>query len=320
MTLPEVSIILPCRNAAPWLGDSLGSALAQEGVKPEVILIDDGSTDGSAEHARRLGGARIRIERTPGCGAAAARNRGLALARGRWIQFLDADDALAPDKLRTQLRLLADAPAGTVASARWGRFPARGRPADAIFADAAVERDYAPATDFLLQQAETGCMMHPAAWLCPRELLNEAGGWDERLSLNDDGEYFARVLARARAIRFVSAARSWYRSAIPGSLSRQRTPAALASLHASVLTLERVLLAAPSERTRPALAELWERTRFELYPEAVALSAEAGRRARSFGRPRTTLPCGPRLRWLVALGAWRLARRLQLRARPDLVR
>lgn len=314
MNTPLVSVLIPCRNAERWLAVAIESALAQQGVSLEIVVVDDGSTDRSRSIALGYAARGVRLHLQPHRGAAAARNQALAACSGAWIQFLDADDALAPDKISLQLAALASAPTDCLASAAWGRFRADQSPETATFADSAVERDFTPAWEFLLQHAETGRMMHPAAWLCPRTLLERAGPWDETLSLNDDGEYFARVLRLASSIRYVPGARSYYRSAVPGSLSRVRSRDALVSLHQSVAQMAAHLLAVEdSPRIRQALSDFWERTRFELYPEAPDLSDDAAARARHWGTPRVTFACGPRLRWLATVGGWKLARTLQRR-------
>ncbi len=99
---PLVSIIIPCYNAERYIAEAIDSALAQTYPKIEVIVIDDGSTDGSLAVIRSFGD-RIRWETGPNRGACAARNRGIALARGALIQFLDADDLLHPNKLERQV-------------------------------------------------------------------------------------------------------------------------------------------------------------------------------------------------------------------------
>ncbi len=98
-----VTIGIPCFNAERWLGQAIQSALDQSGVEPEVIVIDDGSTDGSLAIAREFGD-RIRLMEAGRSGATFARNLALQEAAGEWIQFLDADDYLEPTKIVTQLR------------------------------------------------------------------------------------------------------------------------------------------------------------------------------------------------------------------------
>ncbi|QDT14176.1 glycosyltransferase family 2 protein [Alienimonas californiensis] len=105
-----VSVLIPCYNRADSLPESVRSALNQT-VRPlEIIVVDDGSTDGSANAADALnvaGGVPIRVVRQRNGGAAAARNRGLVECRGDWVAFLDSDDTWAPDKLERQLNAAA---------------------------------------------------------------------------------------------------------------------------------------------------------------------------------------------------------------------
>jgi len=101
-----VSILIPCHNSERWVAQTVESALAQTWAEKEVIVVDDGSTDGSLEVIRSFGD-RIRCETGPNRGGNAARNRLLGLARGEWLQYLDADDYLLPDKVARQMEFLA---------------------------------------------------------------------------------------------------------------------------------------------------------------------------------------------------------------------
>lgn len=314
---PDVSILIPCHNAERWLGECVESVLPHEGFTQEIIIVDDGSTDGSREVAERFRDRGVRLYAQPRTSPGAARNRGIAESRGAWIQFLDADDLLSPGKIARQLAVLYASPPRTVASCGWSRFYDDFTPQASYPVESTTAQDYVPAWLFLRVQAATGCMMHPAAWLVPRELVLQAGPWDHQLSPNDDGDYFARVLAQASGIRFVADAHTHYRSGLAGSMSRARSESRMEALHRSALRFAETLLDCDSSpETRAAVSEMWERVRFELYPEARLLSADAARRARENGyKPGTRLPCGPRLKWLRALGGWKLARRLQVRFR-----
>lgn len=97
-----VSVIIPCWNAEELVADAIKSALDQTHPSVEVVVIDDGSTDRSADVLKSFGD-RILWESSPNRGACAARNRGLELATGEFIQFLDADDLLHPNKMALQL-------------------------------------------------------------------------------------------------------------------------------------------------------------------------------------------------------------------------
>src|SRR5215470_4845923 len=117
-----VSIIIPCFNAERWLAETLRSALAQSGINREIILVDDGSTDQSREIAAQFTAQGVHVIDQANRGASAARNAGLRAAKGKWIQFLDADDLLGPEKLARQVAALERAGEDVLAAGPWGRF------------------------------------------------------------------------------------------------------------------------------------------------------------------------------------------------------
>jgi len=98
----KVSVLIPCFNAEKWIGQAILSALSQSHPYKEVLVVDDGSTDNSLEIIQSFGN-QIRYETGPNRGGNVARNRLLDLARGEWLQYLDADDYLFPDKIAQQL-------------------------------------------------------------------------------------------------------------------------------------------------------------------------------------------------------------------------
>ena len=104
----SVSVVIPCFNAAPYLRATLESALAQTHRPLEIIVVDDGSTDGSAGIAASYGSP-VRVLRQPNRGESAARNRAMDVARGAWIATLDADDVREPRKLAVQFAALEKA-------------------------------------------------------------------------------------------------------------------------------------------------------------------------------------------------------------------
>ena len=99
---PLVSVLIPCFNNEPHVGEAIESALAQTHPRIEVIVIDDGSSDGSVGVLESFG-QRIAWETGPNRGACVARNRAFALSSGEFIQYLDADDRLRPEKISLQL-------------------------------------------------------------------------------------------------------------------------------------------------------------------------------------------------------------------------
>jgi glycosyltransferase involved in cell wall biosynthesis len=307
-TGPLISIIVPCFNAERWVAETVESCLAQTWSNREVIVVNDGSRDGSLAVVRSFESRGVIVLDQPNRGASAARNAGLRAARGEFIQFLDADDILAPEKIERQVAFCDARPETRLVSGEWARFTTTS--ADARFTAQPNWRDL-EATEFLQQFFEAGTMMHPAAWLARRSLLEECGPWDESLSLNDDGEYFARVMLRAGHIAFCPGARSFYRSNIASSLSLRKDIKSLDSLYRSFeLVLGYLRTASNSPRTLAAVAYGWKWLAFELYPGRPDLANAAESRARDLGGSEGRLPGGVRFQLAARFLGWRLAKRL----------
>ncbi len=314
---PLVSILIPCHNAGRWVAATLDSALAQTWARTEIIVVDDGSCDDSADVVARYAGRGVKLITQPNRGASAARNAALAAAKGDFIQFLDADDLIAPDKIALQMQRLISASLLHMASGEWARFT--DDPAKAEFAGEPTWRDLS-GLEFQLLHYEAGWMMQPAAWLCPRALLDEAGPWDETLSLNDDGEYFNRVMLASAGILFCPGSRTYYRSGVAGSLSRRVDAVSLRSLWKSnELNCDRLLAAAGrSSRAKNAAANGWQRIAFLVYPALPALADAAEVRMRALGGTTFPMPVGPTFRRLARVTGWRLAKRIHdLTLRPS---
>ncbi len=310
MSAALVSIIIPSYNAGPWIKATIESALAQTWPTKEIIVVDDGSKDNSLTVASEFRSAGVQVVAQANAGASAARNHGLRLARGEYIQFLDADDLMAPDKIARQMEIFARTPRAIVAAA-WGRF--ENDPSIARFVPEENWRDSEPIEWLTLNYAGRG-MMQPAAWLTPRALIDAAGPWDERLSLNDDGEYFTRVILRAETLRFCSEARVFYRSNLSGSLSRQRSARAWRSaLLSQELCISHLLAVEDSARTRRASADLMQRLAFGAWPDAPDVVARAEELVKLHGGSAERPGGGRVFQLLCAAFGWKFARRIQAR-------
>ena len=110
MDSPLVSIIIPVYNSEKYLAETITSAISQTWNNKEIIIIDDGSTDNSLTIAESFANEHIKIFSQPNKGASAARNKGLHEAKGDYIQFLDGDDLLMPNKIEVQLAQIAGKP------------------------------------------------------------------------------------------------------------------------------------------------------------------------------------------------------------------
>jgi glycosyltransferase involved in cell wall biosynthesis len=306
---PLVSVIIPCRDAIAWLGEAIESALGQSWVNLQVIVVDSGSVDGSLDLAKRYQSRGVTVLECEREGASAARNTGLAHAKGDLIQFLDADDVLEADKIKLQVERLISSPAHTVASGAWARF--RRDLSEATFAPEPVWADLAP-EEFLIRSWHGGGMMPNFAWLVPRSVIAQAGPWNETLSVHDDGEFFSRVVLAASGIIFCEDARGYYRSAHVATLSRRRDADALASAYAAVdLSCRHLLLRSASDVAMKACATHYQRFAYDAYPDAPELVAKAENCVRQLGGSALQPGGGRMFQALAQTFGWKFAKRCQ---------
>lgn len=304
-----VSVIMPALNAEAWIAEAIESCLRQTWRNIEIIVVDNGSSDRTAEIAHGFESSRLRVLDCAHPGASAARNTGMAAASGDFIQFLDADDVLDASKIAIQLKRLANAPINTVASGAWSRFS--GRPGERTLLPEAVWRDLSP-DEFLIESWTGGGMMPVFGWLTPRGIVEAAGSWNEDLSVNDDGEFFTRVLLASGGIVFCPDAKGYYRSAARPSISKGRGREAMRSaLQAIELSCNQLLKRTASGRAFRACASQFQRFAFDCYPEHIDLVRRAEDRARALGGGALKCPGGPGFQMVSAMLGWKAARRIQ---------
>lgn len=263
---PLVSILIPAYNAEKWIRETIVSALGQTWPRCEVILVDDGSSDNTFDVANRFQSKTLKVVRQENKGASAARNKALALAQGDYIQWLDADDLLAPDKIEEQLKY-GDGGRNSLRllSSTFGFFYYNRHKAK--FITTKLWQDLKPVEWFIINFTDR-VWIHPAAWLVSRRLTNQIGPWNEKLSLNDDGEYFGRAVATSVEVKYVSDAKSYYRKANSKSLSSMITHNACESLFLTIkLCIEYLLVLENSERTRDAALKHLQNCLIYFYPE-----------------------------------------------------
>ena len=265
-----VSIIIPAFNAEHWITDTIRSALGQTWSKKEIIIVDDGSTDGTLAIARSFESTHVKVLAQQNKGVSAARNHGLSFAQGQYIQWLDADDLLAPDKIMNQLKSAEKGQSSRILlTSRFGTFyychdRAKVRPT-------VLWQDLSP-VDWLLNKFNEQVWMNPATWLVSRKLTEKAGPWNERLVRDNDGEYICRVVAASEKVRFMREAMSYYRVSSLGSLSNSLSDKACEAIALSLsLCIEYLLTLENSERARRACLNYLQFFMPMFYPEKEEL-------------------------------------------------
>jgi glycosyltransferase involved in cell wall biosynthesis len=201
MAAPSVSVVVPAFNVARYIGACLASLRAQDFESWECIVVDDGSTDGTAERVLAHADARVRLLVQKNRGVSAARNAGLAAARGEHVLFLDGDDLLHLRALgRLTAALDADARASVAYGTSWLVFE-DGRPYPQK--PLRRRRHAFPSGDVLARVLRENFLL-VGATLVRTEHARALGGLDERLRLSEDWEFWCRLAARGE-FRFVGA-------------------------------------------------------------------------------------------------------------------
>lgn len=187
---PLVSVVIPARNAEATIGQTIESVRRQTLADFELIVIDDGSTDGTSACARGVADPRIRVCGLPHQGLAASRNRGLERATGEFVSFIDADDLWTPDKLEKQVEALGRRPEAALAYSWTAFLDAGGRylfPKDATPFDGEVYLDLLRYCNFVASGSNL---------LVRRECASQLGGFDTSLAAAHDWDFCLRAAAR----------------------------------------------------------------------------------------------------------------------------
>jgi glycosyltransferase involved in cell wall biosynthesis len=246
---PAVTVVIPTWNRRVMAAEAVESVLAQTWRDFELIVVDDGSEDDTAGHLSRMlhrrgagGDVPARIERLEKRrGPAAARNRGVALARAPLVAFLDSDDLWMPRKLELHLAYARAHPEFPISQTGelWIRDGKRVNPA---------RRHLKRAGDIFFESLRT-CLISPSAAMLSVELFAAAGGFDEHMAAAEDYDLWLRILAHHR-VGLLAEPMVVRRAGHPGQLSA--TTPALDRFR--ILALAKLLLASPLDPGRRAAA------------------------------------------------------------------
>lgn len=188
--LPLVSVIIPAYNSRRWVCDAIDSILQQTYQSLEVIVIDDGSTDGTGELLQGRYGNSIRYVYQSNMGLPCARNAGIALAKGRYVQFLDADDLLLPNKIELQVAALQKDTQYSVAYSPFVWLMEGG-----VRVAPGMLRKKAPSGDIWSALLRGNFIVVHAA-LSRLDIIKEVGGFNEALRACEDYDLWLRLSAR----------------------------------------------------------------------------------------------------------------------------
>jgi glycosyltransferase involved in cell wall biosynthesis len=310
MYKPLVSVCMPAYNAANYIDAAIRSILDQSYKNWELIIIDDGSTDNTAEIINSYQDDRIIASHQSNEGQSAAANKAFSLSTGELIKFFDADDVLSSGFIESQVIRLENKD-DCIASAHWGRFYKDDL--QTFMPMKKVEWEECSTIDWLISSfVDAQPMMQCGLWLIPRNILLESGLWDERLSLINDFDFFTRVLLNSKKILMCDAL-LYYRSGVPHSLSTSRSRKGIESAFLSIDKATSNLLGKEnSESASLSCANVWKNFIYEIYPNHQDLIKIANERLAMLKKPSITFPSGGYSKLLLPLVGWKLLKRLQI--------
>ena len=224
---PLISIIIPTYNRCTYLGETLDSVLDQTYTNWECLVIDDDSMDYTPELVDFYTSkdTRIHLYKRPidkNKGAAVCRNYGLEKATGELIQFLDSDDILHSRKLDFQIGKLKEIKHYTIFTCKWGFFSDSKNLMSRFKYKQKVYRNFKKPYNLLSYYGKYEEFMPLHCFLIPKNLIDDAGVWNEQLSNNDDAEFISRIVLVAKRIRFIPEAIVFYRIGNSDKLSEFR--------------------------------------------------------------------------------------------------
>jgi glycosyltransferase involved in cell wall biosynthesis len=209
---PRVSVLMAVHNGAPWVGDAARSVLAQTLGDLELVLVDDGSTDATAEVLAGIRDPRLRLERRPHGGLTRALNDGLRLSRAPLVARLDADDVALPERLARQVAFFEAHP-------EIGLLGSAAREINGSGREVRVVRP--PQDDHALRRAliRANPMVHSTVTM-RRRVVEAVGGYDPRFAVAQDYDLWIRLAAVTRLANLSEAL--VVRRLLPGRVSVAR--------------------------------------------------------------------------------------------------
>ncbi|MGD1872013.1 MAG: glycosyltransferase family 2 protein [Mastigocoleus sp.] len=201
-----VSIIMPCFNAQRWLQEAIDSCLTQTYPHIEIVVVDDGSTDDSLEIIKNYGDKITWKSLPENCGGSHARNQAIALSKGEYIQFLDADDFIFPEKIARQVSYLEETGADIV----YGDWQHKFHLPDAMsyFGEVRVPGKQTDILESLLANWWSAI----ASLLYRRSIVEKSDSWDEGLIAAQDRDYFINAVINGAKVVYQPGCYSVYRS------------------------------------------------------------------------------------------------------------
>ena len=308
MSTPLVSIIISSFNAEKYIASTLDSVLQQTYSDVEIIVVNDGSTDNTLAIAESYKTRGVQVISQDKKGQDAALNLGYKYSKGLYIKFMDSDDLINPEMIKLQVNAISSS-SDHIAYGEWARFY-HNKPSNANFEYLDYWKDADP-IEFLIARPE-GVMLQCGIMLIPRHLIDKVGGWNERLILYNDTEFFNRIILASKGVKFVKGARLYYRSGMSSSISAQNGRKYFKStLLAIDLIADQLLKKEDSIRIRTFIANLYQDRYFQLYPLYPDLCIDYKNRLLEYPHSTLKLQGGKIFKFLQFFLGWKITKVVQ---------
>lgn len=300
-----ISVLIPNYNGEPFIHDCIRSVMKQLSPQDEIVVVDDQSTDASLAILLALAKDHpsLVVSSNPRKGGASARNHAFALSGGTIIQWLDIDDVIGKNKLSLARNHIKNHPSALHACP-WHPFHndiEQGRLPDD------VDWDTIPTSSTPAEWLSRDTFIGLHCYAGHRSLFEKAGPWDESLTINQDGEYFARVIAQCNEVHFSRETEVYYRRASSESVSRF-TPEKADSLFRSIESMAATAMRVEtSERMRQMVSNRWQYAIYTVYPSRPDLIEQAEDKLRALPAPTISNPnaVSPLSRWFSGTFGWK---------------
>lgn len=304
-----VSICIPAHCAEKYISQCLDALLAQTHQPIEIIVVNDGSTDRTPQMLKTYATKGINTIETTKGGASRARNLAFKAAKGDLIVFFDADDYVEKHFVETQVKMLK-AQQDAVVLADWGRF----------YHDdlETFNLQKSPIENFSFYQwinkywKEGNPMTNPGRALIPRKLVEQAGLWDESLSLDDDFEFFTRIFKSSKQIIFNQQAALYYRSGNSSLSNAKHYQSRYSSYLSTVKSVNLALATFPGDGLiRQSCANILQSFVYANYPNDPELIQNVAQMIKDLGGSTLEFPAGGYTKLLKNLVGWKATKKLK---------
>jgi len=256
--MKKVSVIIPLYNCEKYIEENIKSVFKQTYKSIETIIVDDGSTDNSLLIAKKYECESVKIYSQPHSGACRARNLGFKKSNGDYIQYLDSDDLLSPNKIESQVNILEYYGSNCITYCGYTRSYADFK--KGLYINQEINKNYSNPVDLFIDIFYAKGDIVTTCWLTPRELVERSDPWNEVLIKGQDSDFFLKVVTKCKNVYFSIDTTVFYRPTGSSSIAANQSVQALESVILATESVQNTILQCEnSDRVKNAIVYLYSR-------------------------------------------------------------